>query len=393
MRRPGTAILFLALACLLAPSGALADYDFRVDRNHVDVYIEPSGSIGIYYEIAFFCNQSGDPIDVVDIGLPNRYYDLGSAKADMDGVPLARIGRSEYVDPGIEVHLGGERISPGSPGTLHFYVECRRVLHQDTEDESYASFQFSPTWFASQFARGKTDLRVSFHFPPGVKPDETKYHRKKFDSYSTDDEERIIFTWADAGASPSKQYIYGVSFPKKYVDAGAIVKRASRTISWGRLIQRGMPVLFGTFMVLLVFGGMIAAAFSQKRRLMQYLPPSLSIEGVGIKRGLTAVEAGVLLEKPLDKVCTMVLFGLLKKGRIRVSKEKPLKLEVADDAKDGLYDYERDFLAAVDKKGRISETKLRKMIIDLIKGTNQKMKGFSRRETRDYYGSIIEKAW
>jgi len=47
---------------------------------------------------------------------------------------------------------------------------------------------------------------------------------------------------------------------------------------------------------------------------MQYLPPKISIEGKGIKRGLTAVEAGILLEEPLDKILTMILFGLIKKN-------------------------------------------------------------------------------
>ncbi|MCK4594754.1 hypothetical protein KAU45_09650, partial [bacterium] len=37
--------------------------------------------------------------------------------------------------------------------------------------------------------------------------------------------------------------------------------------------------------------------------------------------------------------------------------------------------------------------KIRKMFVDLINGVNKKMKGFSRRDTRDYYRSIIEKAW
>lgn len=51
---------------------------------------------------------------------------------------------------------------------------------------------------------------------------------------------------------------------------------------------------------------------SEKRKL-KYLKPTLSVEGHGIKRGLTAVEAAILLEQPLDQVLTMILFGLLKK--------------------------------------------------------------------------------
>ena len=46
---------------------------------------------------------------------------------------------------------------------------------------------------------------------------------------------------------------------------------------------------------------------------MQYMPPKIAIEGHGIKRGLTAVEAAILMEQPLDKVMTMILFGVVKK--------------------------------------------------------------------------------
>lgn len=394
IRNAVVVLMLLGTAVALFPNGASADYDFSVRKNHVDVYIERSGTIGIYYELTFFCSPSGKAIDIVDIGVPNKHYILSSATADLDGVKLKKIRRSEYVHPGIEIHLGGKKITPGTSGTLHFYVECKRVLYQDTEDKTYTSFRFSPTWFSPKFARGKTDLQVSFHFPAGVTPDETKWHQKEFDAHSLDDEKRIVFTWINASASPSKQYTYGISFPKKYVEPGAIVtKKAVRRRSVFKTIENIFPLLFGFFMVFFVAMIGVVASLTQKRRLMKYMPPSLAIEGVGIKRGLTAVEAAILLEKPLDRVCTMILFGLLKKDALRVAKAKPLRLEVLEKNKEKLREYESLFLAAVDKKGRVPETKLRKVITSLIKGTNEKMKGFSRRDTREYYRSIVNKAW
>ena len=53
----------------------------------------------------------------------------------------------------------------------------------------------------------------------------------------------------------------------------------------------------------------ILNAVGSQRRKLQYLPPRIAIEGHGIKRGLTAVEAAILLGEPLDKVMTMILFG------------------------------------------------------------------------------------
>ncbi|MFA7588308.1 MAG: amino acid permease, partial [Novosphingobium sp.] len=57
-----------------------------------------------------------------------------------------------------------------------------------------------------------------------------------------------------------------------------------------------------------VFGLVIYfAAKSAKKLKLKYLPPKIAIEGHGIKRGLTSVEAAVLLEQPMDKILSMVL--------------------------------------------------------------------------------------
>ena len=61
---------------------------------------------------------------------------------------------------------------------------------------------------------------------------------------------------------------------------------------------------------------------------MQYMPPKIAIEGHGIKRGLTAVEAAILMEQPLDKVMTMILFGVIKKNAAEVVTRDPLEIKM-----------------------------------------------------------------
>jgi hypothetical protein len=51
---------------------------------------------------------------------------------------------------------------------------------------------------------------------------------------------------------------------------------------------------------------------------MHYPLPKIRVEGVEVKKGLTAVEAAILAEIPLDRVLFMILYGLVKKGVIRV---------------------------------------------------------------------------
>jgi hypothetical protein len=125
--------------------------------------------------------------------------------------------------------------------------------------------------------------------------------------------------------------------------------------------------------------------FAGNRRKLAYLPPKISIEGHGIKRGLTAVEAAVLLETPLDRVLTMILFGLIKKNAARVVSEQPLRVEAISPAPDGLHDYELAYLPVIVKaESRERQGEMQKVTIGLVKAAQEKMKGFSLRETRDY---------
>ena len=82
--------------------------------------------------------------------------------------------------------------------------------------------------------------------------------------------------------------------------------------------------------ILLLIVLVIWAQKSLHKRKVPYLPPIAQVEGGGIKRGLTAPEAAALLDMPLNKILTLVFFGLLKKGVVRQTKEEPLVLEVAE---------------------------------------------------------------
>jgi hypothetical protein len=106
------------------------------------------------------------------------------------------------------------------------------------------------------------------------------------------------------------------------------------------------------------------------------------------------VEAAILLEQSLDKVMTMILFGVIKKNAAAVKTRDPLQIDVTSPLPDGLHDYELNFLKAfkeTDSKTR--RNLLQEMTVKLIKSVSEKMKGFSRRETIEYYKSIMEKAW
>ncbi len=380
------------------------DYSFSLDREVVDVWINRDGSIRIEYWFTFTCDRGAHPIDVVDVGLPNGNYSLGDIRADVGGKPVQRIDRDYQGEGsyGVAVWLGGATIKPGQTGTVHVIIErVGGMVYEDSDDANYASTEFSPTWFDSESVHGSTDMTVRFHLPEGVQPEEPRWHRSPSGwpaepETALDEQGRVLYTWYNPSAAPDRQYIFGASFPRQYLDASAIQTGPSaieQLFSGITTCLRGI-CCSPFFYFIAFFAGIIAlSVWSSSRRRMQYLPPSMKVEGVGIKRGLTAVEAAILLETPLNKVMTMILFGLLKKGAVTVLSDNPLKIQANQPLPEGLQPYETAFLEAAKPDGTLDQRKLRDMTVALIKEVNNKMKGFSRKETLAYYKDIVSRAW
>jgi hypothetical protein len=394
--RLAVALILTALILSIPLQAALAqDYSFSVDSNISSVYVQEDGSIDIVYDITYTNDPGAHVIDIADVGLPNDYYDLSTARATINGQPVTGIYKSEWLETGVEIHLGSNQILPGQTGTLHLEINNPHMVYQDDQDEEYASVRFYPHYYEGT-GHGTTYLRVSFYFPPGVSPDETRYHDQEFTEAYTEGD-RQVMVWINPEARADQEYQFGVSFPKTYVTE----VYAKPAFDFVGSIFGLIGALFGTLLPFTICGGIalwviigiIVGARRQKSRLMDYMPPLVSVEGLGIKRGLTAVEAATLLETPLDKVLTMILFGLLKKGAMRVVSEKPLRLEKADPLPEGLHSYENDFLAALKKDGRLSEKELVGVTTKLIKDVNQKMKGFHAKDTIAYYRDIVAQAW
>ena len=400
----GIGILAGWLVLLGTTPGAWAlDYEFSVDRNISHVIVNRDGSADIEYWLTFTCATGAHPIDIIDVGMPNRTYDLSTAQAwyspgsgDGQEFPLSDIRKSEVVDIGVEVHMGAYTIQPGQQGTLHLKINVKEMVYPDSQDEAYASVEFAPTYYGSQYVYGNTHMEIHFYFPVGVTSEETRYHDQAFDEVDSVDD-RIVFIYVYPNATGSETHQHGISFPRTYVDTvqkAPIVVGSSEGSSGSSLSDNlagcGCFGVLGAF-----FAGIVTLGVVQnKRRKMAYLPPSLSVEGVGIKRGLTAVEAAILLEMPLNKVLTMILFGLLKKKAVIVLSDNPLQLEaVTPRPKQKWRAYENRFLESIQKDGTLDEDVLQKGIVDLVKDVNKKLKGFSRKETVAYYKSITDRAW
>jgi hypothetical protein len=394
--------LLIVISLLLAPSAALAqDYYFALPELSVDVYWNSDGSVSLDYLYAFQNQPNGHPIEYVDVALPSNRFDAASIQAWAGGQPLSDISRSGYQGDGVgvAVGLGQYAIPPGSYGEVRVFIaRVENMLYLDPGEDDYASAVFAPARFVRSITTGTTDLTVTFHLPPGVQPDEPRWHQSPSgfpDEPETwlDEEGRVVYSWNNPQARPYEEYRLGASFPLQYVPDQAVQRQdpaGATSIDGEAILACLVPLGFIGFFVSVIVMSVVA---DRKRRL-QYLPPKISIEGHGIKRGLTAVEAAILLEQPMDKIMTMILFAAIKKEAAEVKSREPLELSLTNPLPEDLRPYEKDFLEAFRlPKGKQRQKALEESMVSLVKSVAQKMKGFSRRETVEYYRDIMKRAW
>ena len=406
-------LLILIFAFLSPKTVSAQNYLFTLNEYEVEAYLEEDGSLTLYYYMVFANDANADPIDYIDLGLPIASYDYKNIEGTINDQPIPKIGSSAYVQ-GAELALGDLAIQPGEIGTIIVWARgISGVLfpYDQTDRENYVNFQFTPNNFGAQYDQSTaTKYRMTIILPPGVSETEGVYYTPSgwpgtdAPEASLTADGRVYYSWYTENANVHSTYSFGAAFPASVVPAASISSKvvyetqeggSVSSGSWLEIISDSLPCCIGVIVIigLIVFGVIKSNQNAQKRK-MQYLPPKISIEGQGIKRGLTAVEAGVLMEEPLDKILTMILFALLKKEAATVLEKEPLKLQASDPLPEGLYDYETSFLKAFDQEDIKSRKKaLQTTMIDLVNSVSEKMKGFSKKETVAYYKDIVKRAW
>jgi len=292
----------------------------------------------------------------------------------------------------------------------------------------------------------------------GIHPDEVLYQDVPFTDKALY-QGRAVAVWQWPQGTATQAYRVGVSFPQRGMTRVVKMTFIQLVNKWlednpstrfilGAVVMVLFAVLFfrfsgGTgFSVFAILGGgilillfispisaLIAPVIvapllalnesSLKKKRKTYLPAIAQVEGGGIKRGLTAPEAGVLIEMPLNKVLTLVLFGLLEKGVIEATKDDPLTVEVTQDfrvlshknlntVKDHrqhrrqvaqekgtiIHTYEDAYLTLIERhQGKaVRDIDFAKPTEMLIKATVAKMKGFDLSDSREYYRRVIDRA-
>ncbi len=446
-----------ALLLLLFPALAEAvNYSFQVPKMQMLVTVKEDASVHVAYDITFKNRPGAHAIDIVDIGTFHKGYNLGNVKASIGGAPLTKVRHSTYIACGFEVHLGSHAIPPGREGTFHVEFDMPNMVFQDTTDKELASLQFTPTWFDSRCVTGTTELLIGVQLPKSVQRDEVLHQGVNF-AEKRETPEGALVGWALPNVKLTGPHKVGLSFPKRDM------KRVIKISKWGLLVKwfkeseearftAGIVLLtlFGflffrftggtgisVFMVLLVALVVVMVVspgwhlamlpiavvliglneWFLGRRRSKYMPPIAQVEGGGIKRGLTAPEAAVLLELPIAKVLSLVIFGMLKKGILRQLQADPLSVSVNEDfrlaetdlttkekykqyrdagRRSGtvLHKYEHAFLFLLQRNpGKpVKEINFSVPVKQLIERVVARMKGFDVSDTKSYYRSIISRA-
>ena len=365
------------------------EIDYEVLEEWVLIDVNEDGSIELFYHIKILCISG--IISKVYVGMPNIFFEVEIAMDDENNTletwDASDYGSDEY-KVGIELE---EPVSDGETAEVNLLVEVDRMVYEDETNPGNVGLMFIPTLWSAEVR----NLRVAILLPKGVNKEEVRCYPDWDNAYYDPDYgNRLLIYWERSNLDAYEQFEIGVSFPEEYVEKYYISEESWEEggLSWEDIISF---VIFVGLIVLIIMG-IIYGVVKEN-----YVSPSMSLEALGPRRGLTAVEAAYVLDFKPEEIITMVIFGLLKKRVIWIERVEPqIKIRIMPEYRDKtgtretpLRYYEKMFLRAVRRDGTLDEEKLARTYILIRDTVENKMRGYCRKDTIEYYRKTIEKAW
>jgi hypothetical protein len=361
-----------------------AQRQYHLDHEWAKIWINPEdGTIDLLYDISITL-KSGPNINFVYVGQPKRDFTIGTAM-DQQGHTLVTSDASSGNDYKVRVNLHTP-LSAGQTVRFSLTTNVAGMIWEDTENPGNVGMQFIPTWWEEASV---LDLQVLIVLPPGVTEDMVKTS-VDWDNVLTEDG-RLSIYWERRNLAPGQKSTFGVSFPKEYVQAYETKSDVTDFFQgyWPVLLMLGISIV------------VVVVAVVINIRKRPYKKPTIGVETLGIRRGLTAVEASYLLDLKPIQIVTEILYSLLKKRAVWAEAATPsLKLRImktfqnkTGPAENPLRYYEIDFLNAIREDGTLDEEKLAQTIMFLRQTVEEKLRGYCRRDTINYYRKIVTKAW
>ncbi len=380
------AVILVLTVVLMASSVVAAQTDqtivYSVDHQWAQIFINQDGTIDLTYNITL--TVTSGVIHGFYVGQPKADFTPGQA-VDQYGNNLQASDASSGSDYRVDVTLN-QPLTAGNSIWFTVTTNVAGMISNDTQNPGNLGMQFAPEWTDVPI----NDVRVQIVLPPGATTSDVKTAQNFYNSTSTV-EGRLAVYWQIPVLQPNEQHIVGVSFPAKYLPDYSPPQPSGLGDLEALLLVFGLAI----FAIFVLVG--IVVAF----RKNTYSTPKVSMETLGIKRGLTAVEASYLLDLKPPQIVTEILYSLLQKRAVWAQETKPsLKLQVlapyenkTGSAENPLRYYEIDFLNSLKADGALDEEKLAHAIMFLRDTVEQKLQGYSRKDTVDYYRKIAAQAW
>lgn len=376
-------ILALTAASLSASLVTAQDRIYSVDNQWVQIFINPDGTIDLTYNITLTVTQG--TIRAFDVGQPNQDFTIGQA-VDQYGNQL----NTYSYTPDVASVDFKQPLNAGDSIWYTITTNVAGMFSNDTTNPGNYGMQFAPQWLSIPI----NDVRVRIVMPEGLAVNDVKTLPDKFWNSSSTVEGKTALFWEIPVLQANQVYPIGVSFPAQYLPDYTPTQPSD---GFGGI---GLETL-AALIILPIIAIIVIVLVVRVASKSNYASPKVSMESLGIKRGLTAVEASYLLDLKPTQIVTAILYSLLQKRAVWAEATKPsLKLKVlppyenkTGSKENPLRYYEIDFLQAIQADGTLNEEKLAHTVSFLRDTVEEKLRGYSRKDTIDYYRKIVSQAW
>lgn len=391
-RKPIILLIFLALALAVAMPANAESYSWQVNYQHVILNIEPSGQVDMTYTVSA----------VIQEGVWNEVWipQTDSSQNVVGIVDGNGQNHTSYTEDG-QIKVQGFNLNPGDPVTLTIYSTINPFVY--TSDKAgYDIVTFTPPWWDMTITgtQDNPSTQVKFYLPGNVPKDQVFTGSKLYDNFGVEGNDTWVY-FQSTSLSPNEQFQVAVSFPDSYMNPGAVTSSSgSAGGSSSGVIDTGSGSALGAlgglfsclcanpvfFIIIIIIIGFVFGQFGRS----SYKSPVVSMDGIGINKEMDPVEAATLLRIDPKRVLTMVMFGMMKKGNVKLISTDPVRLELV--SRQDLNYYEKLFADAI-KNNALDEDGMLNCFKVLARRVVDKTRPYSRKDTELYYKQKIDEAW
>ncbi|MGA9139638.1 MAG: hypothetical protein WBZ29_05410 [Methanocella sp.] len=368
-------VALIAVSCTVNAETTL----WQINYQHITLDVDSSGNVNMLYNV---------DADIVLGSWPEVWIPATAGNMQVRSVVDGN-GQTHdvYMDSGY-IKVRGFDMRPGDHVTLYINSTLPGFVY--TADKAgYDIVSFTPPWWDMTI----TDTMVKYLLPAEINTSEVFTGPREYSGIGTENNRTMVF-FNSSSLSPNQQFDTAVSYPDRYMAAGAVTSSGSSGGVIGMPVDVGgtMGSIFGSAAccIPVIFLGVIILIIFSTAFRSPYSSPSLSMGGMGVNQNLDAVEAAMLLRTDPKRILTMIMFGLLKKGNAKLLSTEPLRIELVS-RKDLNY-YEARFADAI-KGDTLNEDKLLDCFKLLAQRVVDKTRPYSRKETEAFYKQKIEDMW